>query len=106
MEPTPEEKSELCRYCGECCKSLVLDVLKPEGIEESVTLEWMIARGLEVIRVEKDSWRVRLNIRCPWLASSNGYRCSIYETRPKNCERFDGRMVKEDGLKCAWERYE
>ena len=105
-EPTPEEKSEMCRYCGECCRELYLDVVKPKGVEERVVVEWMSARGVKIIRVDEDSWRVKMNIRCPYLDSSDGYRCAIYESRPENCRRFDGRMVKADGLKCAWEKHE
>ena len=108
-----EEKSRLCRSCGNCCKTIIFEVRKPDlPDEQKIFVEWVTrGRGCKILREFDKFWRVRVHHPCPHLEKyeSNDepklveYRCDIYQDRPENCRRFDGRLApKWDNLKCAW----
>ena len=108
-EPPPERKSELCQECGECCKWISLDIVKPSEKEEDGVHDWFEARNIEVLDEDCDGhWKVKIPFPCPHLQENEGkFRCDIYETRPKPCAEFDGRMSSDTPwLDCKWEMYE
>ena len=94
-----DRKSWLCQHCGKCCESIVLPVQKP--LEKSIMLEWLKARGGEIVAEQAETWYVKLNSPCPRLEKSGGkVVCKGYENRPHGCRIFDGTTL--DWLDCAW----
>jgi len=94
-----DRKSFLCQHCGKCCESIVLPVQKP--LEKSVMLEWLEARGGEIVAEQPETWYIKLNSPCPRLEKSGGrVLCKGYENRPQGCRIFDGTTL--DWLDCAW----
>jgi rubredoxin len=96
------EKSELCRRCGKCCKSLVLPVQKP--LQKAMMLDWLDARGCEVVRETGDTLYISIPYPCQHLTKSDGeeYKCGMYHYRPEGCKIFDGQNY--DFLDCAWKK--
>lgn len=106
---TELEKSELCRRCGKCCECLVLPIDQPKIMNKSIMSDWMDARGLQVVKENKDNLYVKINYPCPHLNKSDKgnevtYRCGMYHQRPQGCRIFDGSTY--DFLDCAWKKAE
>ena len=111
-------KSELCIRCGDCCKFFVLEVKKPDLPQEIIAWNnWMLARGIVVIRDRGKWWRLKIPLQCPHLRIVGKdaliitpdhekdllHYCEIYATRPDICRKFDGRIEdRRDGLNCLW----
>jgi len=113
-----QEKSRRCLACGECCKWFVLEVRKPDLPREVIDWkEWMVARGIIVVRDSGKRWRLKIPFQCPHLKIVEKdaliitpehpkdlfHYCEVYSTRPEICKKFDGRLEdRRDGLKCLW----
>jgi hypothetical protein len=64
-------------------------------------VDWLNARGVEIIGENIMDYFVRINQPCPHLVKSDDeFSCDIYEQRPDGCRIFDG--TRYDFLKCAW----
>jgi len=91
-------KSKLCLSCGKCCQFMVLPLVRPlQKAMENIMVDWLDARGCEVIRETADTLYVKVDYPCPHVI---GKGCGIYKSRPEGCKVFDGR--KFDFLDCAW----
>jgi Fe-S-cluster containining protein len=83
---------------------MVLPVSMP--IQKSLMMDWLDARGCEVVAKTDDTLYVKIDYPCPNLTKSeNGFGCDIYSSRPEGCRIFDGRNY--EFLDCVWkeERY-
>lgn len=76
--------SELCTACGMCCDGTFFSFVAISS-EEGRTLK---AAGVEV---RDEAGRLKLPQRCGAL---DGCRCTVYETRPFVCRRFDCLLVR------------
>lgn len=76
------EKTGKCLRCGSCCKfkNLWFSLATKEKI------------GLyERLGEQKIQKMFKKNVNCPYLARTlGGYKCLIYETRPKFCQDYPG----------------
>ena len=91
--------SSLCKTCGNCCKVMVLPLVKP--LQKAVMEEWITTRGCEVLREDDDTMYVKVDLPCQHLnKGDDGWTCDVYEDRPLGCKEFDG--TKYDFLKCRW----
>ncbi len=110
-----EEKSKRCLSCGECCKWFILEVRKPDlPSEVKAYEEWFNARGIIIVRIYQNRWRLKFPWPCPHLKHTfdrlgldddymDKWTCNIYLARPAICRKFDGRLEdKRDGLRCLW----
>ncbi len=85
-----KESFQCNRYCGECCKKLVVRVNKEDiknikkiGYDEEDFLERdLLYRHKFVLKRDKDG--------CVFLKEHKDgkYSCSIYENRPKTCKQY------------------
>ena len=76
--------SQLCTACGMCCDGTLFSFVAVTP-DEARTL-----RGAGV-EVRDDAGRLKLPQRCGAL---DGCRCTVYETRPFVCRRFDCLLVR------------
>lgn len=100
MEPLFKKQNFQCnRYCGECCKRLVVEVTNSEiksikslGYNEEDFLEKdFFGQGKSVLKRGKNG--------CIFLKKEEDgkYSCKIYENRPKICRQypfFNGSKIK------------
>jgi hypothetical protein len=94
-------KSEQCQECGKCCKCMVLPLAMPMQKSESVMMDWLDARGCQIVGHTEDILYVKIDHPCPSLTKSgNSFGCGVYNSRPEGCRVFDGRNY--DFLDCAW----
>jgi len=94
-----KKKQELCLSCLECCKSLVIPFDYNRLSKEDI--EFYKIRGIDFITTYKSSYMILNNFPCPYL-TKNG--CSIYNSRPKVCNDYDGRedyFLKDE---CEWNK--
>jgi Fe-S-cluster containining protein len=67
--------------CANCCKDIIL----PLGIIfDQDDIRWIEYHNLEVVEKDGKQW-VKINQPCSKLRDN---KCSIYETRPENCQIF------------------
>lgn len=90
-----------CRQCAECCR--VSDVPLAErdverltrflGISEKAFLEKYTARGENDVLILRRNSNPASSLGCVFLAGND---CTVYESRPGNCERFPN-VVRGNG---------
>ncbi|HEU4390892.1 MAG TPA: YkgJ family cysteine cluster protein [Blastocatellia bacterium] len=109
-----KRKSELCLQCGKCCMSMTFfgGEVDDDARDE---IHWMELHGLKIDYVERTNRRGRpvqeyyftIPQRCGSLQEIDGkFTCGVYETRPRMCRDYDGRMEGPFGVAdCLW-RYE
>lgn len=95
------EHQKVCQECGECCKSIIFQVWKPELPKEKIHhIEFFNIRGLKILREFNKFMEVSVPLDCPHLQyryneeKARGiYSCDIYGDRPEACKKFDGRLA-------------
>ncbi len=100
MEPLFKKQNFQCnRFCGECCKRLVVEVTKPE-IEKIKSLGYKEDEFVEKGFFHQHEYTLKRNKGgCIFLKKEKdgSYSCKIYENRPKICSNypfFNGNTVK------------
>lgn len=78
-----------CTQCGNCCRSLMINVDEPDAARLSTHLqlekEDFYTRYIE--RSSQGSLAVMNAIPCHFLHEN---KCTVYEARPKECREFPG----------------
>ena len=77
-----------CNQCGACCKELPVAInskLDPNA------RAYYLARGCVIKNGVVFAQCPCPNLICPDFVGGK-YRCGIYETRPRMCKDFDGRV--------------
>ena len=95
------EYQQVCQNCGECCKSIILQVSKPDLPQEKINhIEFFKTRGLKILREFGRVMEISVPLDCPHLQYSYDeekdkgiYSCDIYGDHPEVCKRFDGRFA-------------
>lgn len=78
-----------CTQCGNCCRSLMINVEKSDAKRLAVHLQMNVA-DFERKYVERSSsglLSVMNTIPCHFLADN---KCTVYEARPNECREFPG----------------
>ena len=85
------KKSFQCnRYCGECCKKLVVNVAKEE-IEQIKKLGFKEEDFVERDLIYHEKFVLKRNEEgCVFLKKENDgkYSCKIYKNRPRICQQY------------------
>lgn len=75
-----------CTACGNCCKSLMINVTKPEAENLAAHLQTTLQELKEKYIEESSEGQMVVNkIPCHFLS---GTKCSIYEHRFEGCREF------------------
>ncbi len=100
---TDNEKQEICRKCAECCKDLIIPIMKSSDLVQDQKVFYE-ARGIEILRETQKYFVGKMKFRCPnLLGSIDTFSCSGYEYRPEVCKRYDGRLIPAwHGINCEW----
>jgi uncharacterized protein len=76
-----------CLKCANCCKKYSPRFKTPDIKRISRHLRLKESDFIETyLRLDEDGDYVARSLPCPFLAADN--RCSIYDVRPSDCERF------------------
>lgn len=76
-----------CLQCAACCKNYSPRFKTPDIKRISKHLQLKESRFIDqYLRLDEDGDYVVKQTPCPFLGEDN--RCSIYEVRPSDCERF------------------
>jgi uncharacterized protein len=76
-----------CLKCARCCKNFSPRFKPPDIKRISKTLQMKEGEFKEkYLRVDEDGDFVTISSPCPMLGADN--RCSIYDDRPSDCQRF------------------
>lgn len=76
-----------CLKCGNCCKTISPRFKTPDIIRISKYLGMKQGEMIEkYLRLDEDGDYVVIKSPCPFLGSDN--YCSIYEARPRDCEKY------------------
>jgi Fe-S-cluster containining protein len=77
-----------CAGCGQCCRTVRIDIPEPETYEDFEDLKWYIYHeGLSLFIDPEGDWTVEIATRCKNLDENNA--CRIYEKRPPICSGFN-----------------
>ncbi len=83
-----KKKSNLCKKCtGMCCRYVALPIETPEDKEDYDDIRWYLAHKDITVFVEDGDWYVNFKTTCRHL-STEDYKCTIYEKRPKICRKY------------------
>lgn len=93
-------KQELCLKCMECCKVLAFPALY--CMNNRNFTQFYYNRGCSIIATESLPV-VIVESTCPHL-TDNG--CTIYDSRPKWCREYDGRLDPVMRHVCLWGKEE
>lgn len=89
------EGGNICKYCQECCRWLTF-VLGEEVYKHFE--EFYKARGCQVFYLEDSGdYAVMVHSTCQYLTSTG---CAVYEQRPQECRKYDGRKDQFMKDKC------
>ena len=78
-----------CGQCQqECCRSVIIEIDKPETLEDWEHIKWKVAhKNIQVIFDNDNSWCVEFFTDCEHLLSDG--KCEIYNKRPKICREYE-----------------
>jgi len=93
----PENEKELmacsepgkdCSSCkGNCCRYVVIEIDKPETLEDLDFVKWYVChKNVNVFVDDDNEWHVEFLTPCEFLGEDN--LCQIYEKRPQICRDF------------------
>lgn len=99
------EHQQVCQSCGECCKSMILQIRQLDLPKEKKNrIEYFKTRGLKILREFNKIIEVSVPLLCPHLDEGKDrrtYSCGIYGNHPEVCKDFDGRLAPAwHELKC------
>jgi len=81
-------KETQCGECpGLCCRYVALPIETPEDKEDYDDIRWYLCHEDITVFVEEDDWYINIKNKCRHL-SDEGYRCEIYDKRPKICRGY------------------
>jgi Fe-S-cluster containining protein len=78
-------RCEKCR--GLCCRYFALPIETPTTRDDYDDIRWYLCHEDISIFVEKGDWYLSVNNKCRHL-SEKGFRCGIYDRRPKICRKY------------------
>ena len=80
-------KRSQCEKCeGLCCRYFALPIDAPEDKEDYDDIRWYLCHEDITVFVEDGDWYVNVKNKCRHL--TDGYRCDIYEKRPRICRKY------------------
>jgi len=87
-----------CVKCGaKCCHYYALEIDEPKKVREFDDIRWYVAHAKTSVFVEDGKWYLQVFTKCQYLDKDN--RCTIYETRPRICRRYDTDECEFEGWK-------
>ena len=105
MPPTPSVAEKLCLTCGLCCNGVIFADVQLQRGDDAARLKTL---GLQLSSLpgRADAQRVSARDQRPFLQKKfnqpcvafDGFRCRIYEDRPKYCHSFDCALLKSVNL--------
>lgn len=86
-----------CFECNqECCKSVIIEMDKPETREDWEDIKWQVAhKNVQVILDNEDAWCIEFLTECDEM-DENG-RCKIYDKRPDMCRNHSSQRCAVNG---------
>lgn len=82
------ETGKDCSSCkGNCCRYVVIEIDKPEKLEDFDIIKWYVChKNVNVFVEEEGAWNIEFLTPCEHLGEDN--LCQIYEKRPQICRDF------------------
>lgn len=76
-----------CSKCdGKCCKYVVVEIDKPEDIDDFENIKWFVSHQNVNVFVDEGEWFLEFLTPCKYLNEKN--LCTNYEKRPQICRDY------------------